>query len=128
MTATVSTAEEIRTKESARLSQNLAALGLALGLAAEVLFYGHPPGISVPIWALLCVAALLLAARSHAVRPARPGAWMAAPILFFAIMPFLRQEGLSITLSGAAMVGCCSCGCAPFRQATCSPSAGPIWR
>lgn len=83
----------------------LAALGLALGIAVEVLFYGHPLGVSVVIWAALCVAALLLAARASEIQPARAGAWLAAPILFFAALPFLRLEVLSVLLSLAATVG-----------------------
>ncbi len=41
------------------------AVGIAfgLGLAFELLFDGHVPGISIPLWVGLCVAGLLLAAR-----------------------------------------------------------------
>jgi hypothetical protein len=91
--------------ERGAAASQMAALGLGVGIAVEILFYGHPLGISVLLWAALCTAALLLAARLYGVRPARSSAWLAAPILFFAVMPFLRLEGLSALLSLAAVVG-----------------------
>ena len=106
MTINASTAEDRgRTNPLPAQAERTAALGLCLGIAVEVLFYGHPLGISVLIWAALCVAALLLAARSYGASAARSSAWLAAPILFFAAMPFLRLEGLSVLLSLAATVG-----------------------
>ena len=106
MTINASTAEDRRrTNPLPAQAERTAALGLCLGIAVEILFYGHPLGISVLIWAALCVAALLLAARSYGASAARSSAWLAAPILFFAAMPFLRREGLSVLLSLAATVG-----------------------
>ena len=106
MTINASTAEDRgRTNPLPAQAERTAALGLCLGIAVEILFYGHPLGISVLIWATLCVAALLLAARSYGASAARSSVWLAAPILFFAAMPFLRLEGLSVLLSLAATVG-----------------------
>ena len=106
MTINASTAEDRgKTSPLPVQAERTAALGLCLGIAVEILFHGHPLGISVLIWAALCVAALLLAARSYGVKAARSSAWLAAPILFFAAMPFLRLEGLSVLLSLAATVG-----------------------
>jgi hypothetical protein len=106
MTINASTAEHRgKTSPLPAQAQRTAALGLCLGIAVEILFYGHPLGISVFIWAALCVAALLMAARYYGVQAARSSAWLAVPILFFAAMPFLRLEALSVLLSLVATVG-----------------------
>jgi hypothetical protein len=76
-------------------------VALALGLSVEVLFDGHPLGISFPIWAALCVIALLAMARLVRIAPSWPEYTLVLPILFFATMSFIRMEPLSRFLNVA---------------------------
>ncbi len=76
----------------------LTIVALALGLSVEILFDGHPLGISFPIWAVLCVTALLGLAALEGIRPTRPELVLVIPIMFFALMSFLRLEPLTVFL------------------------------
>ena len=82
-----------------RMPVALTLMALGLGLVVEVLFYGHPPGISFFLWAALCVGAVLIAARIEAVRVAGSAWLVMIPILFFAGAVFFRQEPLTVFLS-----------------------------
>ena len=77
----------------------LALIGLVLGLAFEILFFGHPIGISFSIMAVLCVAGLLMAARRESISFARENLFLGIPILFFSIMTFLRTEPMTVFLN-----------------------------
>ena len=77
----------------------LAGLSLLLGVAAEVLFYGHAPGISFPIWAGLSTAALLIGARWEGARPDRSALTFIPAILFFSGMIAVRLEPMTVALS-----------------------------
>ena len=70
-----------------------------LGVSVELLFDGHPLGISFLIWAVLCVAALLGLAALEDIHPTRPELVLAIPILFLAVMTFLRLEPLTVFLN-----------------------------
>ena len=77
----------------------LAAAALLLGVAVDVLFDGHPPGISFPIWAALSAGAVLLGARWEGVRPDR-SSWLILPlILFFSAVLAVRLEPMTVALS-----------------------------
>ena len=82
-----------------RYPLGLTITALALGLSVEILFDGHPLGISFPIWAVLCVTALLGLAALEGIRPTRPELILAIPIMFFALMIFLRTEPLTVFLN-----------------------------
>ncbi|NIM96322.1 MAG: DUF4173 domain-containing protein [Anaerolineales bacterium] len=86
-------------KSGFRFPQQLTLIALLLGLGVEILYFGHPFGISVPIWAALCVIALLVSARLEAVDASRSSFLLVIPILFFAIMTFLRLEPMTAFLS-----------------------------
>jgi len=77
----------------------LTLIGFLLGLAFEILFFGHPIGISFAIMAVLCVAGLLFTAWREGVPYARENLFLAIPILFFSIMIFLRTEPLTLFLN-----------------------------
>lgn len=77
----------------------LTAIALAVGLAFEVLFFGHPLGINFPLWATLSVAALLGAAVWQGVSPSWQGLPLAIPLLFFAWMAWLRAEPLTLVVN-----------------------------
>jgi hypothetical protein len=76
----------------------LASIAGCLGLAVEVLFFGHRLGISFFIWALLSVCGLLLAARLHRVRMHAGNVPLVSLILFFAAMVFLRRDPFTLIL------------------------------
>jgi hypothetical protein len=77
----------------------LVGIALALGLAVEILFYGHTIGISFPIWAALGVAAILIASRMDGIRPAAGTLALIPGILFFAAIAAIRLEPLTVMLS-----------------------------
>ena len=77
----------------------LAGIALALGFAVEILFHGHPIGISFPIWAALGVVAILLASRKERVRPSAGALALIPLILFFAAVAAVRLEPMTVVLS-----------------------------
>jgi hypothetical protein len=78
-------------RSAARPTAALAA-GAALGLLADLLFYGRPLGLSFPLFVAALVGALLLLARAQGV-PARIGTlWLLGPLGFFAAMVALRAN------------------------------------
>jgi hypothetical protein len=77
----------------------LTLIALALGISVEVLFNGHPLGISFPIWAALCVAAIFGMTALERARPARQIMVLAVPILVFAFLVFLRLEPMTVFLN-----------------------------
>lgn len=91
-----------------RLKSPLVVLGtgLALGLTADRLLYGQPAGISIPIIAVLLVAALLILARIEGVRVVRANLWLIAPLLFLAAMSAVRAAPLlrMMNLAGALLL------------------------
>ncbi len=75
-----------------------AAIGLILGLAFELLLDGHAPGISLPIWVVLCLVGLLVVARMERARRSRQGtAWVLAILAMALIFPF-RLEPMTVFL------------------------------
>jgi hypothetical protein len=84
-------------KPNSALRLSLAAL--FLGISVELLLDGHPLGISFPIWAVLCSAALLLMAFQEGTAPSRSELTLAAGVLFFAVMVYYRMEPLTTFLN-----------------------------
>ena len=82
-----------------RTPLGLSLIGLLLGLSVEILFHGHPLGISFPIWTLLCILGLFTASYFEGVRPSLAGWLLPIPILFLAIMAALRMEPLTSFLN-----------------------------
>ncbi len=95
----------------------LVCIGLGLGFAVEVLFYGKRPGVSFPIWAGLSVLGMLLASRLEGIRPGRIERWLPLPILFFAAMVFIRAEPLTVLLSVLSTLGLFALWVRTFRSA-----------
>lgn len=91
----------LATGDGVRHTVALSLVGLGMGIAVEVLFYGHPPGLSFFVFCSLCLAALALVAGLERVRPAA-SAWPVAALgLLFAASTFLRQEPLTVFLGVA---------------------------
>ena len=75
------------------------AIAIGLGLAFELFFDGHVPGISIPLWVGLCVAGMLLAARFERAHLSLQGViWPAVVIGLALVFPF-RLEPLTIGLA-----------------------------
>ncbi len=72
---------------------------LALGVCADLLFYDRWPGISLALFTALCLAAAFALARLEAVRPAWRNVWLAVPLLFFAVMGFVRASAFLTALN-----------------------------
>ncbi|MGA9191852.1 MAG: DUF4173 domain-containing protein [Anaerolineales bacterium] len=76
----------------------LAAAGLVLGVAFEVLFFKRPLGVSFAVWVGLCLVALFFLGRREGVSPA-PVAWaLAGVVLLLSILPVFRAEPLTVFL------------------------------
>ncbi|MGH2626364.1 MAG: DUF4153 domain-containing protein, partial [Anaerolineales bacterium] len=80
----------------------LALLGLALGLAFEILLDRRFIGISFPLWIGLALVALLAASRTEGSPPARSSLALMPLILFFAAMIAVRLEPLTNALNVVA--------------------------
>src|SRR5689334_24811962 len=61
-------------------------VALLLGWGADVLFWGHRPGLNAPLFTALILVGLFFLARLEGVRPAWRNLWILAPLLFFATM------------------------------------------
>jgi hypothetical protein len=77
----------------------LALIAMVLGAGVELLFDGHPLGLNFPLWTTLALLGLLVAAYLEGVRPALPEAFLAASVLFFAVMSAVRIEPMSLALA-----------------------------
>ncbi len=73
-------------------------IALTLGLAVEILFFGHPWGVNFFLWAALCVGALLFASMVERVDAQRMELLLILPIVGFAFITFLRLEPLTVFL------------------------------
>src|SRR3712207_1358302 len=80
-------------------------VALMLGWSADALFYGKSVGISVLLFVLLLLVTLFGLGRMENVRPARRNLWLLAPLLFFAVMVFVRANPLLTFLNVAAVIG-----------------------
>lgn len=67
-------------------------LGLFLGWAFDLLFWGKAPGVSVLIYAILLLAGLFLALRWHQARALPPNLWLPPLLLLFAAMVVIRAN------------------------------------
>lgn len=73
---------------------------IALGWAFDFLFWEHTPGINFAIYVLLCLAGgLYLLLGLEKAAPARNALWLLIPILFFAVVTFIRAEPMTAFLA-----------------------------
>lgn len=68
------------------------AAALGLGWSADLLFYGHNPGISVLLFVILVLGSLAALSKQEGVSLARRNLWLIEPLLFFAGMIFVRAN------------------------------------
>ena len=77
---------------------------LLLGWSADFLFYGKSLGVSVPIYVALMLAALFTLMRLAGVRVVLSNLWLVAPIIFFAVMVFVRANAMLTFLNVSALL------------------------
>jgi hypothetical protein len=77
----------------------LTAIAIVLGIAFEVLFYGHPIGISFFVLATLCGLGLLGGSILEGHKPSWRDGLFFIPILFFSFVTYLRSEDLTVFLN-----------------------------
>jgi hypothetical protein len=85
-----------------RYPHYLLLLALALGICADSLFYQRWPGISIPLFVALCLAALGGISRLEDRPPTRANLWMGGAALGFAICLMLRATPLLIVRENVA--------------------------
>jgi len=76
----------------------IALIAAGLGIAVEVLFFGHPWGVNFLLWALLVGSALVIASVVEGVEPARYELLLLIPILVLAFLTFMRLEPFTVFL------------------------------
>ena len=72
---------------------------ILLGLVFDLLFWKKTPGISFAIFVGLVLLSGLRLLSEEGHRPARRSLWLLAPIIFFAVMTFIRREPLTTFLN-----------------------------
>src|SRR5512137_1887104 len=72
---------------------------LALGWLFDFLFWKHAPGINFAIYVVLCLTGGFLVLVWNGIKQSWKALLLLVPILFFAVMSFIRQEPLSMFLS-----------------------------
>jgi hypothetical protein len=86
-------------KPSFRSPLTLSLIALVLGLLFEILFEGHPTGISFPIWTTACTLALIGMAWNERIQPAKPEYLLSIPIVVLSIFTCFRLEPMTGILS-----------------------------
>ena len=79
-------------------------VALVLGWSVDLLFYSKALGISVPLFVLLLLVALFGLGWLEGVRPARRNLWLLVPLLFFAVMVFVRANPFVTFLNVVAIL------------------------
>ncbi len=72
---------------------------LVLGWAVDFLFWKQPVGINFAIFTGLCLLGGSFLLVKCGLRPAFKSLWLIAPVIFFAVITFLRREPLTLTLA-----------------------------
>ncbi len=75
-------------------------VALLAGWAFDLLFWQRRPGVSVPIYVAILLAGLFVLAWVERVRVSAWSLALTPPILFFAVMLYVRQEPMTIFVSG----------------------------
>src|SRR5262245_29167584 len=78
---------------------------LALGVCADQLFYGRWPGISVPLFVALGLAALASLGAAEGRSPTQANLWLGGSALFFALGMAWRDAPLLVALDALAVLG-----------------------
>jgi hypothetical protein len=88
-----------------RNPRSLALAALGLGVSADLLFYRRMPGISIPLFLGLCLAALYAFSRAEGRPPTGANRWLGPAALLFAALTVVRAEPTLLFLNaGAALL------------------------
>lgn len=82
------------------------ATSLALGIAFDILFWRQMPGISFPVFVVLFLLTGFLVLRKQKVRPDPKSVILLVPILFFAVMSFIRLNLFTYFLNVMLTIFC----------------------
>ena len=91
-----------KTNPSAKFPKLFLLAGFILGWMVDFLFWGHTPGISIPIWILLALTALLVLAGIERIRPNIRSYGLMALILISTAFTLLRLEPMTFFLNTVA--------------------------
>jgi hypothetical protein len=80
-------------------------VALALGWLFDFLFWKQAHGINFAIYVVLCMAGAFLVLGLNGIKPAWKSLLLLVPVLFFAIMTFIRQEPMSLAMSFVLTIG-----------------------
>jgi hypothetical protein len=74
-------------------------IALALGWCFDLLFWKQTPGINFFIYVILCLAGGFLVMHINEIKPAKSSIALLIPIVFFAVVPIIRQETMTMFLA-----------------------------
>jgi hypothetical protein len=80
-------------------------VALALGWLFDFLFWKQAHGINFALYVVLCLAGGFLVLGLNGIKPAWKSLLLLVPVLFFAIMTFIRQEPMSLAMSFVLTIG-----------------------
>ena len=80
-------------------SKRIWIVALVLGWLFDFLFWKQTPGINFFIYVILCLTGGFLVLRMDDIKPAYRSLILVVPIIFFAVITFIRQEPLSLFLA-----------------------------
>src|SRR5687768_12438986 len=72
---------------------------ILLGWAFDFLFWQKRPGVNFAIFVTLCLASGILLLRTEGLRPSPRTGLLLLPIVFLALMTFIRLEPMTVFLS-----------------------------
>ena len=78
---------------------------LVLGWCFDFLFWKHAQGLNFALYVVLCLVGAFLVLGLNGIKPSWRALLLLVPILFFAVMTFIRQEPLSFFLSFVLTLG-----------------------
>lgn len=77
-------------------------LALAAGVVFDILFWDKEPGISIPIFFLVVLGIGFYLAQRQGLKASRGALLLVVPIVFFAVMSFIRVEPMTVFLNVTA--------------------------
>jgi hypothetical protein len=80
-------------------------LSLFVAWCFDQLFWQKAPGISFSIFVGLCLAGGALVTWWEGFKPAKTSLWLLLPVLFFAVVTFIRQEPFTTFISMVVVLG-----------------------
>ncbi len=98
-TTTITTDLHAASNATLRFPYSLAFGALGLGIVADLFFYGRIPGVSFPLFVLLCLTLLYLLARFEGRTSNHINRWLGFAAIGFACLTALRAEPTILVLN-----------------------------